>query len=560
MIARKIFSFINKETGGLHEAAYVLALFTFLSQILGLVRDRLLAHSFGASETLDLYYAAFRLPDLILIIAGSIVSISVIVPILIQQMDIGYEKSKKFIDSIFTFFLISISIICLLAFFLSPYILKILFPGFVGLGSFSELVLLTRVFLLSPLLLGISSLFAGIVQAYKKFLIYAMAPILYNTGIIFGITVLYPKWGILGLGVGVVFGAFLHMFIQSFAVSEKKMLPKITNSIDWPSVKRVIVPSIPRSFTLSITSIVILFLLGFASLLREGTITIFNLAFNLQSVPLGIIGVSYSLAAFPMLSELFVKGEKIEFLEKIEAAARHIVFWSLPVLTLFIVLRAQIVRTILGSGEFTWSATRLTAATVAIFSISVFAQSLILLFVRGYYATGDTKKPLIFAVISGSTTVVLAMMLLAFDTAVQPLLFFIESLLKVEGVYGSRMLFLPLAFSVGTILNMILISRYFFKDFGKFSYGFWVSARQAMYTSIIVGFTTYKFLEIFDDLFDIQTVLGIFSQGLFSGLAGLVAGIVLLVILGNTEIIEVMAALKRKYTKPQVFLPEQSEL
>ncbi|PIP87065.1 hypothetical protein COW81_02135 [Candidatus Campbellbacteria bacterium CG22_combo_CG10-13_8_21_14_all_36_13] len=560
MIARKIFSFINKETGGLHKAAYVLALFTLISQILGLVRDRLLAHSFGAGETLDLYYAAFRLPDLILIIAGSIVSISVIVPILIQQMNIGYEKSKKFIDSIFTFFLISIVAVCIIAFFVSPYILKILFPGFVGLESFSDLVLLTRVFLLSPLLLGISSLFAGIVQAYKRFFVYAMAPILYNVGIIMGITLLYPMLGILGLGVGVVFGAFLHMFIQSFAVSEKKMLPKITTSIDWKSVKNVILPSIPRSFTLSITSIVILFLLGFASLLREGTITIFNLAFNLQSVPLGIIGVSYSLAAFPMLSELFVKGEKNEFIEKIEAAARHIVFWSLPVLTLFIVLRAQIVRTILGSGEFTWSATRLTAATVAIFSISVFAQSLILLFVRGYYATGDTKKPLIFAVISGSTTVVLAMMLLAFDTTVQPLLFFIESLLKVEGIYGSNMLFLPLSFSIGTILNMILISRYFFKDFGKFSYGFWVSARQSLYTSIIVGFATYKALGIFDDLFDIRTVIGIFSQGLFAGLFGIVFGVLLLILLRNTEVIEVIGAFRKKYTKPAIFLPEQSEL
>src|SRR3972149_427019 len=110
----------------------------------------------------------------------------------------------------------------------------------------------------------------------------------------------------------------------------------------------------------------------------------------MQSVPLAIVGVSYSTALFPTISRLFSEGNRQKFVSEMIIAARHIVFWSIPITVLFIILRAQIVRTILGAGEFSWSNTRLAAAALAIFSISVLAQSLSLLFVRAYYASGRT--------------------------------------------------------------------------------------------------------------------------------------------------------------------------
>src|SRR5690606_25115168 len=130
-----------------------------------------------------------------------------------------------------------------------------------------------------------------------------------------------------------------------------------------------------------------------ASTLTVGAISVFNLSYNLQSVPLSLIGVSYSVAAFPTLVEYFNGRNLREFMHHVMIPIRQIIFWSTPVITLFIVLRAQIVRVILGTGNFDWSDTRLTAAALALFIISVVAQSIVLLLIRAYYAAGRTWKP-----------------------------------------------------------------------------------------------------------------------------------------------------------------------
>ena len=135
--------------------------------------------------------------------------------------------------------------------------------------------------------------------------------------------------------------------------------------------------------------------MAIASTLEEGSVSIFNFSYNLQSVPIVIIGVSYSVAAFPSLIKFFSSGNREGFISQIGDAARVIIFWSLPITFLFIVLRAQIVRVLLGSGAFSWSDTRLTAAMLAIFAVSLIAQNLLPLLIRGYYAAGNTRRPLL---------------------------------------------------------------------------------------------------------------------------------------------------------------------
>jgi len=560
MIARKIIGMIHKETSGLHKAAYLLAGFTFLSQLLGLVRDRLLAHTFGASEILDVYYAAFRIPDLILIFAGSIVSIAILVPLLTDKLHESEEIGKKFIDNIFSFFFLTIMLTSLVAFFFIPQLLKLIFPGFSDPVVFKELVSLTRIFLLSPIFLGLSNLFAGILQVYRKFLVYALSPILYNLGIIIGIGVLYPRFGLTGLGIGVVLGALMHFGIQVPVVARKKFIPSFSMSFDWPLIKKVVFTSLPRAFTLSIGSIIIVFLLGFASLLREGSISIFNLSFNLQAVTLAIVGVSYSLAAFPMLSKLITEGNRSEFLYRMEVAARHIIFWSVPALTMFIVLRAQIVRTLLGSGAFDWIDTRLTAATLAVFVLSVFAQALILLYIRGYYAAGKTIRPLIIGSVSGIFIVLSTFFLHDLFSESNIVLLFLESLLDIEGLPGTEVLILPISYSLGMILNLILLHAYFQVDFGKFSKKLWNTARHSVYTSVIAGFVAFRFLDVFDNVFELNTVFGVFAQGLFSGLSGIAVGVGVLILLKSDEIKEIISTLKNRLIKAEITLPEKEEL
>jgi len=557
---KKILFLFSKEISGLHQAAYLLAFFTLISQILALVRDRLLAHNFGASNTLDIYYAAFRIPDIILVFAASVVSISILVPFLIEKMNEGEESGHNFIKHIFTSFFIFIIFVSIIIFFAIPYITNLVFPGIDSPESIKELIMLTRILLLSPIILGLSNLFSSILQVFKKFFAYAIAPILYNIGIIIGIVFLYPIFGIKGLAYGAVLGALMHLSIQIPIVVKRKFLPSFIFPINFVYVKKVILNSLPRTFTLSTNQLSVLVLLGLASVMQEGSISIFNFSNNLQSVPLALIGASYSLAVFPMLSKFFSDGDKKRFLEHTTTAVRHIIFWSLPLTIMFIVLRAQIVRTILGSGSFNWSDTKLTAASLAIFVVSAVAQGLVLLFIRGYYASGNTKKPLLVNTISASLIILFSFLLTNLFTSNIFFKYFIESLFKVEWLNGSEILMLPLAYTIGTIMNVIIFWFMFQKDFGKFCGDIKKVIFHIFSASIILGFVSYKFLDVFDNLFNINTLPGIFMQGFFSGLIGIIFYVIILKLLKNVELSEVWYSIKDKIWKVDIVGIEKEEL
>ncbi|MEQ1561453.1 MAG: lipid II flippase MurJ, partial [Nitrospira sp.] len=399
-MVKSFLNFLNKEIAGLHQAAYLLGFFAICSQILALVRDRILASQFGAGNTLDLYYSAFRIPDVLFVTVASIVSISVLIPFLIERLEKSQEEAKEFVDTVFTFYFCFMFVVGVLAYITAPYFMAILFPVFANSADFGQLVSLTRILLLSPAFLGFSNLLASITQIHRRFFLYAIAPVVYNVGIIFGIVFLYPIFGLNGLGYGVVIGAFFHFAIQVPFIWKQKMLPSFSLPIKFGSIKKIVYTSLPRTITVSSNELSELFLISFASFFVPGSVSIFNFSFNLQSVPFSIIGVSYSLAAFPTLTRLFSGGNKSEFVDQMIVSARHIIFWSVPVSVMFVVLRAQIVRTILGAGKFNWDDTRLTAAALALFTFSLLAQNLVALFVRSYYSQGRTKTPLYMNVFS----------------------------------------------------------------------------------------------------------------------------------------------------------------
>ncbi|MEK7584935.1 MAG: lipid II flippase MurJ, partial [Patescibacteria group bacterium] len=385
-MVERILNFFQRESSSLHEAAFLLGSLALVSQILALIRDRLLAASFGAGLELDTYYAAFRVPDLLYVSLASFMSVTVVLPFFTKHLERGDRASAEHLmNDLFRIFLgLMLTAIVILYWFM-PQILAWVAPGFDPAHQL-ELLKLSRILLLSPLLLGLSNLVATVTQSSRKFLLYALSPVLYNLGIIAGIIFLYPVLGLAGLTWGVVIGAFAHLAIQwpafrrgpvSFRLRRRA---PITNRAEW---RTVLLLSLPRTLTLSAHQLSIVVLVALASYLAAGSIAVFNFAYNLQAVLLSIIGVSYSVATFPALVRLFTNGNQKQFVEHLGTAARHIVFWSLPTLTLFIVLRAQIVRVILGAGKFDWADTRLTAAATAIFLVSVAAQSLILLFVRG---------------------------------------------------------------------------------------------------------------------------------------------------------------------------------
>ncbi len=554
---QRIFNLFNREVRGIHQAAYLLGIFAIISQLLALLRDHLLAGAFGAGATLDLYYASFRLPDLLFAGIASLVSVYVLIPFFSQKVEGGGGEARAFLSTMLTGYVALIGIASLIVFFAAPYLLPRVFPGFATQSH--ELVFLTRLLLLQPILLGLSSLIGTITQHDRKFFLYAFSPILYNVGIILGIAFLYPLWGLPGLIVGVIVGALMHVGIQVPYTLSTGYFPVLTKKASWREFRQVVTLSLPRTIALSANQVALLVIATLAGGITAGSIAVFNLALNLQSVPLSVIGVSYSVAAFPTLARLFSLGERDAFFAQISAASRHIIFWSLPTLSLFIVLRAQIVRTILGSGAFNWNDTRLTAAAVAIFVVSLLAQGLVLLIVRGYYAAGRTAVPLIINVGSALLSIVFSLYFLYLFRSSPAFASFTESLLRVSGIEGTAVLMLPLGYMLAQIGNAVALFLLFERDFRRFASELLSGSLQSFCAAVVMGLVAYLLLNIFDTVFDITTFVGIFSQGLFSGLGAIVVGVVVLWVLRNQELSEIAGSLRSRIFTAPATAPDEIE-
>jgi len=557
----KIFRIFSKKYGNISQAALLLGSFAFLSQILGLFRDRSIAHFIGPSSELDAYYAAFRIPDLIFVSIASLVSVTVLIPFILERMS-GEEvtgESKKFLNDVFTVFFCGIALVALVFFFLMPKLAPLVAPGFSP--SMQEKVIeLSRIMLLSPVLLGLSNLFGTVTQIFRKFFLYALSPLFYNLGIIIGVLFFYPLLGVKGLAVGVVLGAVMHFIIQAVSAYSAGFAPAFSFNVDFTNIKKTIKVSLPRTLGLSCNNIALISIVYFASYLNTGSISVFNLSLNLQSVPLGIIGLSYAVAAFPALTQSYTGGNLGEFSNHLKSAARAIIFWSLPVTFLFIVLRAQIVRVILGSGSFSWENTRLVAAALAVFSISILAQGLIALFARVYYAGGNTKRPLLINFCSSVSIVVFSFVLLKVFNNYESFRYFIESILKVSDIPGTEVLMLPLAYSFGTIINFLLLLFFIKRDFMPKEQFISKTFFECLSASFFMGVISYLCLNALSPIFGTVTFWGIFLQGLISGALGILGGVVMLSAFESEELKELGKTLHTKFWKAKVIAPPQEGL
>lgn len=540
-------SFLNKEISAINQAAILLAGFTLLAQVLGLVRDRLLTSFVGAGAELDIYYASFQIPDLLFTLIASLVSVAVLLPFLtsIRATD-GQKQANKFFNQVFTAFLGLMVVFAIVLFIVMPHLAPFVAPGF-SPEELKTLVLSSRILLLSPLLLGISNLLGSVTQMFRRFYVFALSPVLYNFGIIIGVLFLYPFMGISGLVTGVLIGAFLHMAIQIPVLPKINFIPKLTRVIDWKKIREITLVSLPRTLGLMSHTLVMIVLVAVASTIDEGAISIFRLSYNLQAVPLGLIGISYSVAAFPTLSKLFASGKLQEFRENVVGALRQIIFWSLPIAFLFIVLRAQIVRVILGSASFDWSDTRLAAATLALFVVSVAAQSIVLLLTRAYYATGDTATPVRINVLSSILIIISSYGFLYLVQTFPEVKSFLEYLLRIEDIPGVPIIALAMGYSFGSLVNAFVLYGVFYRGHLRgFGRKVWQTAFDAFVGALAMAVVSYISLEILNDVFSLNTFWGVFGQGFISGVVGIVFGVGALYLLGNPEIREIKAAISRR--------------
>jgi len=549
---------VYKEVRGLHQAAYFLAVFALASQLLALVRDRLLAHNFGAGADLDIYYAAFRIPDLLFVLFASVLSVYVLIPFVSKKIrEKNDQAGGELLSQILTVFMLVYAVLGVACFCLAPYFIPRLFPNIVDQHA---LINLTRILLLQPFFLGISNLFGVVTQLGHRFIIYAISPLLYNIGIILGILFLYPVFGLIGLGIGVVIGALLHWLIQLPFVYASDFKIRLNFHFNWQELGSIFMLSIPRAVTLSMQQILMLVLIIFASAMTAGSVSIFQFAYNLQSVPLAIIGVSYSVAAFPVLADLYSKALHKEFSVHILTAIRHIIFWSVPIIVLIIVLRAQFVRVVLGSGAFDWADTRLTAAVLAVLVVSLLAQSIYLIAVRAFYAAGETRIPFFVTLFCSALTILFAYVSIAFYDYNESFRVLVTNTLRLDNVIGSEILAIAFGYSLAMLVQaifiIVLLSSKLKISLRPLIQPLWHAALAAL----VGGLAAYVTLNFVVEGVDQNKFIGVFIQGLLAGLAGLMGVIMTYVYFRSVEFHEIYTSFHRKLLKVKVIAPQEEVL
>ncbi|MFN7088721.1 MAG: lipid II flippase MurJ, partial [Candidatus Paceibacteria bacterium] len=301
-----------------------------------------------------------------------------------------------------------------------------------------------------------------------------LAPILYNLGIIIGIFTFVPLGGIIGLAFGVVLGALLHFLIMFLTANHLgfapldfilNLNPIYLKNAAIPSdlrsrlrrVKRIVALSFPRVLAISLTNLTLLVLIAIASTLAKGSIAVLQLAQNLYFLPIGIFGVSYAVAVFPRMNRAYIVRDGEEFFRELFFGIRSILFWIVPSMILFIVLRAHIVRVTLGAGAFSWEDTRLTAAVLAALSITMFAGALSTLLIKGFYALENTWKPFFINLSSSLFSLILAYGLVKVLTSGSVFAGTLASLFRISDLPRPEVIGLGLGFSAGLLLNILLL-------------------------------------------------------------------------------------------------------
>ena len=455
---------LNSKQSGMKKATLIMVVSVLISRVLGLLRDRFLAGYFGTSIDLDIYFTAFRIPDLIysIIFAGGI-TVSFL-PIFSEYFKKNKEEAWKIVNYVLNIFFVLYFIFLLIFIVFAPQIISYLAPGFDTLAQ-AKTVDLTRLIFISVLFFGMSSVVAAILNYFNNFLAFSLAPILYNLGIIFGIIFLSPYFGIFGAGIGVVLGSLLYLLVQVPGAISNGFKYRPVISLKHKAIKDFFEMLGPRIISSSSVQFGMVIITLIASGIGAGSIAVFNLSNNLRYLPIGVIGIPFATAVFPVLSKLWVEENKKEYLNKFKSVFMSVLYFSFPIGILIFLLREPIVRIVFQTGSFGSEAVSITSACLGLYFLSTAAQCLGPLLLRGFFSLKDSKTPTIIAlffVIFNSLMCYLFVFYANYFTGFSQMIFGISDLSQV------KVLGLVLAFNFSLFIEFILLLFLFYRKVGNF--------------------------------------------------------------------------------------------
>lgn len=521
-----LFRLFKSESTSVVGAAVLVGLFSFASRLVGLVRDRVLAGLFGAGNTLDIYYAAFKVPDFLfnLMVVGALSASFIPMFTKYYQNPLQRARAWQFTNIILHLVAYGMIVIAIVLFLFANQVAAIIAPGFDHLKQ-AQVASFSRVMLISEIFLAISMVFGGVLQSLKRFFLYALAPIFYNLGIIFGALVFVKWFGPIGLAFGVVFGALMHMGIQILGLSGTGYHYQRLVSFKDRDAQIVLRTMVPRMIGIGINQLLFLILTVVATTLAVGSVTIFQFAYNVEFFPIGVFGVSYAIAAFPTFSEHFAAHRIDKFQTVFASTIRQLLFFMIPATISFLLLRAQIVRVVVGAGAFDWNATILAADTLAFFALTFIPQSCVYILARAFFAMHDTVTPLTAGIVSAILGITSAFLFT-----------------KTFGVIG-----LAMAFGISECVNAGLLWILLRQKLGSLHES---SILQGLFkmvpAALLSGIVMYFIRGFVGTSIELNSFLNVFLQIFVTVAAGAIVYLTLLALLKSEEFFTFFSAFTRR--------------
>lgn len=533
---------LSKKQGTILSAAVVIMATVLISRVLGLARDRLLAAYFSVDE-LGVYFAAFRLPNLLfeLLVMGALSTafIPVFTRLLVKE---DTQKSFLLASQVINLSVVVVALVSVPLLLFTRPLSYLLVPGF-SEAERDLMVAFTRIMLVGQLLpLVVGNFVTGILQSYHRFLLPAIAPILYNLGTISGIILLSPQYGLYGAVWGVVIGACLFLLIQLPLVIKLGYRYRLTLGFHSPQLREVVKLMLPRTFGMAVSQIDTTVDLILASFLGTRSITIFYFAQHLQQLPIGLFGATFAQAALPTFASEVAKKDLTVFKKLFLASMNQILFFVLPASMMMVVLRTPIVRLVFGAARFDWPATVLTGQTLSFFAISIFAQSLVQLFARAFYAFYDTKTPVFVGIVSVAINTGLSLIFVSY--------------LKLP-VWS-----LAVSTSVASLTNAFLLFFFLYRKISGFPLPELIlPPLKIMGASLLTAVSLYVPLKLFDQLvFDTTRVVQLIMLTGVASFSGLSVYIFLAWFLKIEEVGTFFKILQKVKRMPRIFFAESQEL
>ncbi|MBU0649839.1 murein biosynthesis integral membrane protein MurJ [Patescibacteria group bacterium] len=471
--------FFSRTQNTILSAAFILAFAYGASAVLGLVRSRLMATFFGDSLELSVFYLADRIPSLTYTILAVGALATVFIPVFAEELEKDQDKAFNAASNILT--------LCLLVFLACSALIVVFAPQIIDVISAGQLTgdqiklgaSLMRLMLVSQMLLVVSSFLGCVLQSFKYFLVPALAPVLYNLGLIFGLIFLVGRFGIYAPALGGILGAVFHLGLQALFVGTTGFVYRFQLDLANPALRRMLVLLPPRLLSLTMGQLTLIVNNALAILVSAASVIYLKFADQLQSFPVNFFGASIAFAALPLLC-LESAGENLESFKKtFYNSFFQMMYLALPASVILIILRVPVTRLVYGASAFPWDATLQTALLLGIFSVSIFAQGAVLLLNRTFYAFKDTLTPLLVSLVSMTVTLATSF------TAIRLL--------------GLGVWTIAAAISLGSFMDCFLLLTLVQKRIGRFTaHEFLIPFGKIVLSALAMGISIYGPLKLLD--------------------------------------------------------------